>query len=106
MDEGDVRLEAGDVLAAVLALLLLLGVRLALVVAHLEEVLEGFAAHRAVEFPTYLPVSQQSLPNIDSMQETPGGWFAIPLLLAPTTNDVDAIGIRVCIGKDAIQIQC
>ena len=48
VDEGDVRLEAGDVLATVLALLLLLGVRLPLVVAHREEVVEGDAAHRAV----------------------------------------------------------
>ena len=48
MDKSDVRLEAGDVLAAVFALLLLLGVRLALVIAHLEEVLEGDSTHRAV----------------------------------------------------------
>ena len=65
MDEGDVRLEAGDVLAAVLALLLLLGVRLTLVVAHLEEVLEGFAAHGAVEIATSSLISQQNLANID-----------------------------------------
>ena len=48
VNEGDVRLEAGDVLAAVLALLLLLGVRLTLVVAHREKVVEGDAAHLAV----------------------------------------------------------
>ena len=49
MNEGDVRLEAGDVLAAVLALLLLLGVRLTLVVPHREKVVEGDAAHLAVK---------------------------------------------------------
>ena len=48
MNEGDVRLEAGDVLTAVLALLLLLGVRLPLVVSHREKVVEGDAAHLAV----------------------------------------------------------
>ena len=47
VNEGDVRLEAGDVLAAVLALLLLLGVRLTLVVPHREKVVEGDAAHLA-----------------------------------------------------------
>ena len=48
VNEGDVRLEAGDVLAAVLALLLLLRVRLTLVLAHQEKVVEGDAAHLAV----------------------------------------------------------
>ena len=66
MDKGDVRLEAGDVLAAVLALLLLLGVRLALVVAHLEEVLEGFSTHGAVEIATSSLISRQNLASIDS----------------------------------------
>ena len=48
VNKRDVRLEAGDVLAAVLALLLLLGVRLTLVVPHREKVVEGDAAHWAV----------------------------------------------------------
>ena len=65
VDERDVRLEAGDVLAAVLALLLLLGVRLALVVPHLEKVLEGYVAHGALEMASLSPVRQHCLFNID-----------------------------------------
>ena len=63
VDKRYVRLEAGDVLAAVLALLLLLGVRLALVVAHLEEVLKSDCAHGAVGIVILSLVSQHRLAN-------------------------------------------
>ena len=66
VDKRYVRLEAGDVLAAVLALLLLLGVRLALVVAHLEEVLKSDCAHGAVGIVILSLVSQHRLANTDT----------------------------------------
>ena len=63
VDKRDVRLEAGDVLAAVLALLFLLGVRLALVVAHLEEVLKSDCAHGAVGINCHAVTRQSTSPG-------------------------------------------